>query len=417
MMQVLAEVSDAVPRTVDWVVRTESIVYVGEEEGMKRNKGTMKYLFSEDIQYVSSRKQEFHHKTLVVVILVLVLLAAFSVMSFVTIHQVFGDMFGRAEKLEGSRSIQQTYDDLSRDFARSEVKFMSEDNELTGYLYGPAKDPKGLVVISHGIGGGADSYIQEATYFAKRGYRVLSFSNTGSHESEGAGTTGLSQSVIDLDAALDYVEAQEEFEKLPVFLYGHSWGGYAVTAILNYDHEIAGVVSVAGYNTPMEMIMEWAEPSLGMLRYPEYPYIWIYQKLLFGGASNLSAAEGINSVETPVLVIHGTEDEAIAYDGASIMAHRDEITNPNVVFMTCDEENQNGHTNLYMAKSATAYRADLEEEMQLLRAEYGGAQNIPEDVLDDWYADVDREKASELDEVFMQDVYEFFKKAGKEARK
>lgn len=378
---------------------------------MERNKGTMKYLFSEDIQYVSTRKNPFRHKTLVAVIAAAVVFLLFSAVSFIAIHEIYGDLFGRAEKPE--LTIHETYEDMVKDFARTEVKFMSEDNELTGYLYGSAKNTKGLVVISHGIGGGADSYIQEATYFAKRGYRVLSFSNTGSHESEGKGTMGLSQSVIDLDAALDYVESQAEFEKLPIFLYGHSWGGYAVTAVLNYDHEIAAVASVAGYNTPMEMIMEWAKPNMGLLRFPEYPYVWLYQKLRFGGASNLSAAEGINNVETPVLVIHGTEDEVIAYDGASIIAHRDEITNPNAVFLTCEKDGQNGHNNLFRSKSANAYIDMLETDFAEMADEYENERDIPEDVLKGWYSVVDRDLASQLDEVFMQDVYEFFKKAVK----
>ena len=378
---------------------------------MRKNSGSLKYLFTEDIQFVSSRKKEFSHKRLVAAVVIAVLLVVFSITSFVMVDRIFSDIFGRAEKPE--YTIYQTYDDLARDFARTEVKFMSENNELTGYIYGSAKNTKGIVVISHGIGGGADSYIQEATYFAKRGYRVLSFSNTGSQESQGEGTMGLSQSVIDLDAALDYVEAQPEFEKLPVFLYGHSWGGYAVTAVLNYDHDIAAVVSVAGYNSPMEMIMEWSKPNLGILRYPEYPYVWLYQKLRFGGASNLSAADGINSVDIPVMIIHGTDDQVIAYDGASIMAHRDEITNPNVQFVTYEYPPQNGHTDLYVAKSALNYIEELEADWDMLEEEYGGEELIPEDVKKEWYEHLDREKASKRDEVFMQDVYKFFRDAVK----
>ena len=376
---------------------------------MRRNNGTMKYLFSEDIQYVRSKKREFNHKTLVAVIVLLVLLLLFSIVSFVTIHRVFEGMFGRAEKPE--QTIYQTYEDLADDFARKEVKFPSEENELTGYIYGPSQNAKGVVVISHGIGGGADSYIKEATYFAKRGYKVLSFSNTGSHESEGTGTTGLSQSVIDLDAALDYVESEAAFAKLPVYLYGHSWGGYAVAAILNYDHDITAVASVAGYNSPMEMIMAWSKPQMGVLAYVEYPYLWTYQKLLFGGASNLSAAEGINKGETPVLIIHGTEDEVIAYDGPSIMAHRDEITNPNVQFLTIDERGRNHHSDLWMSKEALAYVEELDEQMKELQNEYGSMEDIPEAVRNEWYEGIDREAASDLDDIFMQDVYKFFRDA------
>jgi len=376
---------------------------------MRRKKGTMKYLFSEDIQYIQGRRRQRRHTRTAVLVLVLVLLVVFSAGAFVMTDYIYKDMFGRAEKPE--RTIYQTYGDVEKDYGRSEVEFYSEGDLLKGYLYGPAKNPKGIVVISHGIGGGADSYLQEAVYFAKRGYRVLSFSNTGSHESEGEGTMGLSQSVIDLDAALDYIEADEQFEKLPVLLYGHSWGGYAVTAILNYDHDIAAAVSVAGYNTPMEMIMEWSEPNLGILRYPAYPYIRMYNKFLFGAASNLSAVKGISSVDTPVLVIHGKEDEVISYDGASIMAHRDEITNPNVVFLTWDEEGKCGHSNLFLSREAVDYAADLTEQMELMRMEYGSDEEIPGEVLDGWYSLIDRRQASELDAAFMQNAYQFFEDA------
>lgn len=378
---------------------------------MKRNKGTMKFLFSEDIQYVRGRKRQKNRMKPMAVILALVLIVVFSAGMFVMTDQIYADVFGRAEKPE--YTIYQTYDDLSRDYGREQVTFMSEDHQLTGYLYGPARDAKGIVVISHGIGGGADSYIKEAAYFAKRGYRVLSFSNTGSHESEGEGTMGLSQSVIDLDAALDYIEAQEEFEKLPVLLFGHSWGGYAVTSILNYDHEIAAAASVAGYNTPMEMIMEWSKPNMGAISYVAYPYILAYQKVLFGAASNLSAAEGIDSVDTPVLIIHGTQDEVVSYNGASIISHRDEITNPNTVFLTWDKEGANGHTNLFYSSEALEYAAELEESMDALLKEYRveSEEKLPKTVRDAWYESVDRARVSELDEVLMQNVYVFFEKA------
>ena len=84
-----------------------------------------------------------------------------------------------------------------------------------------------------------------------------------SGHSEGSGTRGLPQSALDLDAALDYIESDESLNSFPVFLMGHSWGGYAVTAVLNFDHEIAGSVSVAGYNDPMTMISEFADGMMG----------------------------------------------------------------------------------------------------------------------------------------------------------
>ncbi len=62
---------------------------------------------------------------------------------------------------------------------------------------------------------------------------MFSFDCTGSHESRGKGTTGLPQLALDLNAALSYMESDSALDGVPIMLYGHSWGGYAVAAVLN----------------------------------------------------------------------------------------------------------------------------------------------------------------------------------------
>ena len=44
-----------------------------------------------------------------------------------------------------------------------------------------------------------------------------------------------------------------------------------------------------------------------------------------------------------------------------------------------------------------------------LEQEYSG--NVPEGIAAEWYAAVDKSKMSKLDEVFMQEVYQFYKNA------
>ena len=366
----------------------------------------MKYLFSGDIQYVSGRKKKRKTGRIILIAVLLIVFAVFSAGSFIMISDAFDVMFARAEAPEFT--YHQTYMDVADDYRRTEVEFMSGQNKLRGYIYG-TRNEKGLVVISHGMGGGAESYLAETMYFVDRGYRVFSFDNTGSYNSEGEGIGGLSQSVIDLDAALRYIENEEELSDLPVFLYGHSWGGYAVCAVLNYGHEITGVVSIAGYNTPMEMITAWCKEEMGFFTYIEYPYLWIYQKYLFGGMSNLSAVKGINKTDTPVLIIQGEKDSVVPADSAAIAAHREEITNPNAVYKICGEEGQNGHSDLFASKESLQYQKELNLQYEEMEKEYEG--KIPADVLKVWRDTVDKEKASELDEVFMRDVADFMEQA------
>jgi len=346
-------------------------------------------------------------------IAVMALFVIFSAGSFVFIKVNFDKMFARSEKGEYSAYLH--YEDVAGEVEREELSFDSHGNTLKGYLYGQ-DHTDGLVVISHGLGGGAESYFSEAMWFAGHGYQVFSYDNTGCHESGGKNCVGLSQSVIDLDAALSYIEGESRFDGLPVYLYGHSWGGYAVTAVLNYDHEIAASASVSGFNKPMDMILEWTEDMMGgVLARIEQPYIRIYQQILFGKNANLAAVDGINRTDIPVLLIHGDQDDTVTFDGAGTIAYRDEITNPNVQYKVCDGEKQNDHNWLYMSRGAIDYLDGVDKEYEKLSDKYEGS--IPEDIRAEFYSKIDKQKASELDETFMQDVLEFYRNAKEGANK
>ena len=321
-------------------------------------------------------------------------------MSFVMVHSMYSKNFVRAEIPEYSGWLQ--YDDLNG-YDRTMVEFQSGDNLLTGYIYGE-ENTKGLVVIAHGLGGGAESYMAETVYFVDEGWKVFAYDCTGSYRSEGDSTVGLPQSALDLDAALGYVEEQNW--NLPLMLYGHSWGGYAVGAVLNYNHNITAAASVSGYATPMELLDEQSGEIIGWLSKVLYPFEMVYQKVRFDDAADLSAVEGINKSGIPVMIIHGTEDQEIKYDGAAIIAHKDDITNPQVVYKICDTEGHDGHNNLFMSDESQAYVDEINAEYLELNEKYQG--EIPDEEKDKFYADVDKFHTSSLDMEFMDEVNTFF---------
>lgn len=346
-----------------------------------------------------------HKKKMLPIIaaVLLTVLVLFSTASFVFIKVSFDNTFERTELSEYTSFLR--YKDVEGLYDRELLSFMSGNNRLQGYLYG-ADNTKGLVVLSHGMGGGAEGYMAETLYFVEHGYQVFGFDNTGCYRSEGKNCVGLSQSVIDLDAALSYIEGESRFEGLPILLYGHSWGGYAVTAIFNYDHDIAASVGVAGFNKPMDMILEWTKNMMGNFAYIEYPYIYLYQKILFGKNANSSAVDGINHTDTPILIVHGNQDTVVGYTGAGIIAYSDTITNPNVQYKICDAEKQNGHNNLFMSLAAITYCNKIDQEYEKLHEQYGG--NIPEKAEAEFYAGIDKCQTSELDSNFMQDILTFY---------
>lgn len=329
----------------------------------------------------------------------------FAIGSMVTVKVLYDSSFRRAERPQFSAYLR--YDDVP-EYDRRIVRFESGRNLLTGYLFGEGNE-KGLVVIAHGLGGGAESYLPEIIYFADQDWTVFAYDCTGSYASEGEGTVGLAQSLLDLDAALTYIRSNDDLSHLPVMLCGHSWGGYAVASVLTYDHPITAVVSIAGFNSPMEMVFEQAKGIMGWFAYLEYPFMWAYQTMLFGKAAWVSAVDGINKTDTPVMIIHGDKDDVISYTGPAIIAHRSKITNPNAVYKTCSEEGRNGHSNLFYSEAALKYREELNEEYNELYYQYDG--DIPDEVKAAFYAEVDRFLASELDPEFMDNINEFLERS------
>ncbi len=338
---------------------------------------------------------------------VLAVLILFCLVSLIADRYVLNDMFGRAEMSEYTSSL--TYADIQDSYSRESVEFYSGENKLQGYVYGGEND-KGLIIISHGMGGGHEGYTADIRRFVDHGWRVLGFDNTGCCGSEGDSMVGMVQSALDLDAALDFVESDPELSTLPVCLYGHSWGGYAVTAVLNFDHDIAAVASMAGYDKAVEMEVEWGKDMMGVFIYTQYPFLWLYNKLAFGEYAGLSAVDGINRTDTPVLIVHGDGDTVVRYDGSGIIAKRDKITNPNAQFLTLSGEDNNGHNTIFQSREAVKYVNHLSEEYDALKEEADG-EELSDEVKAEFFGKVDKEKANEINPELINAVEEFFQEA------
>ena len=342
-------------------------------------------------------------KTVVVSIVGFIVL--FSIISMIIVLFVYNRQFPRYNRPDPTVTAALRYEDIEAQYPRKLVSFESGNHRLQGYVYGPDQR-QGLVVVVHGLGGGADSYLPQIKYFVDQGWRVFSYDVTGSYDSEGKTTKGFPQALIDLDAALTYISTQDEFTSLPILLFGHSWGGYAVANILHDDHEIAGVVTVSGANSAMEMIVEQGRNMMGGFIDIQYPYLWLYQRILFGKTASLNAVDAINHSDVPVLIVHGTEDELVAYDGSAIIANIGAITNPNVRTLSLSEPGRNGHDNLFRSDAAINYIEEINGNYRKLYNQY--EQNIPYEVRQEFYSKIDRALAQEINRELMDEFHAFF---------
>ena len=283
---------------------------------------------------------------------------------------VYSNSFDRVEQIDENefvlsfnwREIDQSV------YSREEIFFLSGKNRLQGFIYGGSNE-NGLIVISGGLGATADDYLPMIMFFVDNGWRVFAINNTGVAGSKGNSTRGLTQSVIDLDAALTFIKNSTEFSNLPVMLVGHSWGGYAVCAVLNYNHRVNAVASFAGYNNGRDVYDDFGIKAVGLRYYMLLPHFRVIQRFYFGRAVAFTAVDGINKANIPVMIIHASNDDQMPVATTSIYAHRNRIFNPFAEVILLDGEEASGHIYVFYSKNQREYREWLTESWDAYQME------------------------------------------------
>ena len=295
------------------------------------------------------------------------------------------------------------YERVQDKLLRSEFFYTVNDVKLKGYYYESSQN-KGLVVLSHGMKSGGDDYLPIIEYMVNAGYNVFSYNCTGTYESEGDGLVGMCQSLIDLEGTLAYIQSVDALSQMPLFLIGHSWGGYAATSVLSLCKEVRACASIAAMHDACDLMVEKAEEYVGSLGKMPKPFFDVYQRLLFDDYVEYNAIRGINESNIPVLVAHGTSDKTISYNKQSIITYKDKITNPRVQYYV-GEGLQGSHTGIWHSVRSEEYQAQVKAEFKALKKAKG---DLTHEEKAAFYAGVDHALYSEVNEELMRQIVKLF---------
>lgn len=301
------------------------------------------------------------------------------------------------------------YDHYADKYPRRKVVYSNSKAELYGFIFGE-ENTKALIVVSHGIGCYHEDYLSSITWFVDHGYRVFAPDYSGSGNS-GGNITGLPQSVIDLDAALSYIEADPELSSMPKVLFGHSWGAYAVAAVLNKKHDLKAAVTIAGFNDPSHQLTEVFKMLNGNIGTMLYPFVWVNHVVMFGPVGYYTAERGINRSSIPVLIVQGKDDPINAMDGTSIYAVRSKITNPSATYLYLTKEGCCSHDSPFHTEHGNKCLDMLLAKIKRLHEIYNDA--IPDDEMTQIYDSLDRDAINEPNDEFLSKVDEFYRNAMK----
>ena len=304
------------------------------------------------------------------------------------------------------------YSRIDEKLTRTTFFFPSGPWKLQGYFY-PCYGTKKMVVVCHGMHAGADDYLPFIAYFVDNGYAVFSYDCQGTYASQGDSTVGMCTPLVNLDHALTYIENDRQLSQYKLYLFGHSWGGYAATSVLSLHKNICGCAAVAPFNSGYALIAEKGEQYAGSLTdslvgsFPK-DFLDTYQALLFKDYTKYDAVKGINSTNVPVFIAHGIQDFVISFHHQSVISHKDEIRQNNVTYYVGTGAHA-GHNTILHSERAVAYQKQVEQELKQLKKKID--RELTQEEKSDFCKRVNHTLYSEVNLEMMQAILDMFNKS------
>lgn len=299
----------------------------------------------------------------------------------------------------------------------TEYSFPSDKGQkLAGYLYSSGEEQHGIVIISHGFGGGGhNSYMDVADYFAKNGYYVFAYDATAMDKSEGEGLGGVPQGVIDLDHAISFVESESDIPDLPIVLFGHSWGGYCVSSVLTFHPEIKAVIECSGFDRSSDMFESGGKSQAGGIIYTMTPFIRIHEYFKYGKYAKNTAMDGFDATDANIMIVHSADDGVIGIEYGLDKYYEKYKDNSRFTFIRFEDR---GHNEVFNDPNNT-YKDDFDAKfdswLETLDYDYKAEENrkrFLDDKANYITENLDHEKWSHrLDEGLFAQFLEFYEQS------
>ncbi len=241
---------------------------------------------------------------------------------FFLAYRMYSAVFGK--RCDGDEKLKYfTHKDFEG-LKAAPVEFQNSDGvTLRGAIYAKSgvQTPKGLIVFSHGMGGGHLSYMTEINTFAENEFAVLAYDNTGTFSSDGEKISSFCQGPEDLKAALRFVKDHPMLSKLKIVLAGHSWGGYSVCRALGDENvKVDGAVTFGAPNSGYQVISAALGEKFSFLT----SVFRLFFRIFEGKNALVLCSDCVASAEpTPILMLQGENDAIVRPEISAALSAED----------------------------------------------------------------------------------------------
>lgn len=223
------------------------------------------------------------------------------------------------------------------------------DAEIYYQGWSPNGDPKGVLIVVHGLAEHCGRYMNFVNHFVPLGYAVYGMDHIGHGKSDGAR--------VHVHRFEDYTDTLKIFfgmaknwhPEKPIFLVGHSMGGLiSAVYLLEHQSELTGAIlsgptvkvpdRISSATIFFGKIFSALIPKLGLVgfdaagvsRDPAVVEAYVNDPLVYGGkttarlaaelvkAMQRISAEG-SGISLPILIIQGGQDRLVDPSGAQLL--------------------------------------------------------------------------------------------------
>ncbi len=181
-----------------------------------------------------------------------------------------------------------------------------DDLKISGW-YIPGRQPHAIILV-HGIDGNRTGVLPEAAILAEAGYHLALIDLRGHGQSEGNEATYGYREALDVQAAIDYLDARPEIEQIGAL--GTSYGGAAVARAAAIDPRLRAVVIESSFSSLPDAVEDAFDDRSIFPRWPFAPLLVALAERRVGlEISQVDSARDLATIHPrPVLIIHGTND-------------------------------------------------------------------------------------------------------------
>lgn len=266
-------------------------------------------------------------------ITMLIILISYAVISFLSTAVICKAVFKSGASVKGMGEIQKVENNY--------YKKISVNKNLNGYLL--KSENKKIVLLVGGISSNPDTHIKEVRYFLNDGWDVFVLDSM--HTESNDILDGFCDIENDITDSINVLKNKENYSVDSMVICGHSAGGYGALCAADNVKGIGGAVGICSFNSSFEMMAHYGRKNVGFLADIQYPFLYLYQTMIFGNRADDTAVECINNTDSPVMVVESPNDKTVLPQ-MGIMAQKESIKNKNVCYYTIDSKSENAHNDL-----------------------------------------------------------------------